>query len=195
VKAEEVAHPKSEVAAVEAGSADNTLLNTNDELYLRGKSSFVFWMIRDMVGDTAMQAALAKYRPGADKDPSYLQRLIQTSSKRDLEWFFDDWVYRDRGLPDFHVATVYVRPLLSEANKNFLLTATIENRGHAGAEVPVLVQTPSGEKTIRVLVKAGAKDSGRIEVSVAPDKITVNDGSVPEANIGNNVYDVPPPSR
>jgi hypothetical protein len=198
VRAEEAAHPKADAAskpATEASAADNTLLNTNDELYLRGKSSFVLWMLRDMLGDTAMQAALAKYHPGADKDPSYLQKLLQTSSKRDLEWFFDDWVYRDRGLPDFHVASAYVRPLLSEAYKSFLLTATIENRGHAGAEVPVLVQTPSGEKIIRVLVKGGAKESGRIEVPVAPDKVTVNDGSVPEANTGNNVYDVPPPTQ
>ena len=198
VRAEEAAHPKADAAskpATEASAADNTLLNTNDELYLRGKSSFVLWMLRDMLGDTAMQAALAKYHPGADKDPSYLQKLLQTSSKRDLEWFFDDWVYRDRGLPDFHVASAYVRPLLSEAYKSFLLTATIENRGHAGAEVPVLVQTPSGEKVIRVLVKGGAKESGRIEMPVAPDKITVNDGSVPEANTGNNVYDVPPPLK
>ncbi len=147
-----------------------------------------------MVGETAMQSALGKYHPGADKDPSYLQRLLQTASKRDLEWFFDDWVYRDRGLPDFHVASVYTRPLLSEANGAFLVTATIENRGRAGAEVPVMIQTTSGEKVVRVLVKAGEKESGRIEVGVAPDKIMVNDGSVPEANLGNNVYDVPPPS-
>jgi hypothetical protein len=26
---------------------------------------------------------------------------------------------------------------------------------------------------------------------VAPDKIVVNDGSVPEANLGNNVYEIP----
>lgn len=196
-KAEEMAHPKAETAskqAAEASAADNTLLNTNDELYLRGKGSFVMWMLRDMVGDTAMQSALAAYHPGADKNPSYLQRLLQTSSKRDLEWFFDDWVYRDRGLPDFHVETVYARPLLSEA-KSFLVTATIENRGHAGAEVPVLMQTPAGEKVMRVVVKAGEKGTGRVEVPVAPDKVVVNDGSVPEANVGNNVYDVPPPAK
>ena len=46
-----------------------------------------------------------------------------------------------------------------------------------------------------MLVKAGEKGVGRIEVPIAPDKITVNDGSVPEANQGNNVYDVPPPRR
>jgi hypothetical protein len=194
VKAEEAAHPKTEAAtkpSPDSGTADNTLLNTNDELYLRGKGSFVFWMLRDMVGDQAMQTALSGYRPGADKDPSYLQRLVQTSSKRDLEWFFDDWVYRDRGLPDFHVESVYARPLLSDASKSFLVTTTIENRGHAGAEVPVLIQTPSGEKSLRVIVKAEEKGTGRIELPVAPDKIVVNDGSVPEANVGNNIYDVP----
>ena len=198
VKAEEAAHPKTGAAtkpSPDSGSADNTLLNTNDELYLRGKGSFVFWMLRDMVGDQAMQTALAAYHPGADKDPSYLQRLVQTSSKRDLEWFFDDWVYRDRGLPDFHVESVYARPLLSDASKSFLVTATIENRGRAGAEVPVLIQTPSGEKSLRVIVKAGEKGTGRIEMPVAPDKIVVNDGSVPEANIGNNIYDVPAPEK
>ncbi len=198
VRAEQAAHPKSEATskqAAEASAADNTLLNTNDELYLRGKGSFVLSMLRDMVGDTAMQSALAAYHPGADKNPSYLQRLLQTSSKRDLEWFFDDWVYRDRGLPDFHVETVYARTLLSEG-KSFLVTATIENRGRAGADVSVLMQTPSGEKVMRVVVKAGEKGTGRIEVPVAPDKVVVNDGSVPEANApGSNVFDVPPPAK
>jgi hypothetical protein len=196
VDAEEVAHPKSEGAAkptTDANTADNTLLNTNDELYLRGKGSFVLWMLRDMVGDTAMQSALAAYHPGADKDPSYLQRLLHTSSKQDLEWFFDDWVYRDRGLPDFHVESAYTRPVLNETAQSFLVTATIENRGHAGAEVPVLVQTPSGERTVRVLVKAGEKGTGRLDAAVAPDKIVVNDGSVPEANMNGNVYDMPAP--
>ena len=196
VDAEEAAHPKSEGAtkpAADANPADNTLLNTNDELYLRGKGSFVLWMLRDMVGDTAMQSALAAYHPGADKDPSYLQRLLHTSSKQDLEWFFDDWVYRDRGLPDFHVESAYTRPVLNETARSFLVTATIENRGHAGAEVPVLVQTPSGERTVRVLVKAGQKGTGRLDAAVAPDKIVVNDGSVPEGNMNGNVYDMPAP--
>jgi hypothetical protein len=199
VKAEEEAHPKPDGTAKTtpaASQADNTLLNTNDELYLRGKSSFVLWMLRDMLGDTTMQNALAKYRSGADKDPSYFQRLLQTASKRDLEWFFDDWVYRDRGLPDFHVVSAYVRPLLSEGTtKNYLLTVTLENRGQAGAEVPVIVQTPSGDKVVRILVKAGQKESGRLELPIAPDKITVNDGSVPEANTQNNVYNVQPPAK
>ena len=197
VKAEVAALAKAQADSKTsaASTADNTLLNSHDELYLRGKGSFVFWMLRDMLGETALRSALANYRPAADKEPSYLQRLLQASSKRDLEWFFDDWVYRDRGLPDFHVESAYARPLLDEANSSFLETVTIVNTGHAGAEVPVIIQTPSGEKVVRVLAKAGEKGTGRLEVPVAPDRITVNDGSVPSANT-NNVYVVPqPPSK
>jgi hypothetical protein len=194
VQAEKMAHPKAgdaKKSRLDNNAADNTLLNTNDELYLRGKGGFVFWMLRDMTGNEAMQRAVSAYHSGADKDPSYFQRLLQASAKRDLEWFFDDWVYRDRGLPEFHVESAYTRPLLSEVNKSFLVTATIQNQGGAGAEVPVVIQTPSGDKSVRVVVKAGDKGTGRIEVPTAPDKITVNDGSVPEANLGNNVYEIP----
>ena len=188
---------QAEAAAQSEGASvsNNTLLSTNDEVYLRGKGSFVFWMLHDMVGDEALQRALAAYHGGADKNPAYFQGLLQTTSKRDLEWFFDDWVYRDRGLPDFHVESVYPRLLLSETQKNYMVTATIENRGRAGAEVPVILKTPSGEKSVRVVVRAGEKSAGRIEVPVPPAKIVVNDGSVPEANLGNNEYDVPAPQQ
>jgi hypothetical protein len=197
VKAEDEAHPKADASGKVAAEhpADNTLLNTSDELYLRGKGSFVFWMLRDMVGDDALQKSLQSYRATADKDPSYFQQLLQTNSKHKLEWFFDDWVYRDRGLPEFHVASAYSRPFLNETNRNFMVTVTVENRGRSGAEVPAMVHTPSGDKVVRILVKAGENGVGRIELPVAPKQITVNDGSVPEANLGNNVYDVPDPNK
>src|SRR5271166_5282527 len=173
-------------------SADDTLLNTSDEILLRGKGSFVLWMLRDMVGDTVLQKALAAYRPGADVNPTYFQGLLEDGKKRDLEWFFDDWVYRNRGLPDFRVENAYVRPLLQNPSKIVLVTVTIENRGGAGAEVPVLIQTPDGEKTARVLVMGHQKASERVQVPAAPTKVVVNDGSVPESNPGDNTFEVPP---
>jgi hypothetical protein len=175
-----------------ATSADDTLLNTSDEILLRGKGSFVFWMLRDMVVDEALQHALANYRPGADLNPAYFQNLLQEGKKRDLEWFFDDWVYRNRGLPEFRVENAYVRPLLEDPSKIFLVTVTIENRGGAGAEVPVVIQTPEGERIARVLVPAHQKASGRSQVPAAPSKVVVNDGSVPEANSDDNTFDIPP---
>ena len=193
VKTEESADSSSGPATkpAETHPADDTLLNTSDEILLRGKGSFVFWMLRDMVGDEALQHALAAYHPGADLKPTYFQDLLQEGKKRDLEWFFDDWVYRNRGLPDFRVDNAYVRPLLNDPSKIVLVTVTIENRGGAGAEVPVVIQTPSGDRIARVLVRAHQKASGRSQVPAAPTKVVVNDGSVPETNSNDNTFDVP----
>jgi len=193
VKAEESAsaEPGSAAKSTDSHAADDTLLNTSDEILLRGKGSFVFWMLRDMMGDEALQHALATYRPGADLNPAYFQNLLQEGKKRDLEWFFDDWVYRNRGLPDFRVENAYVRPLLGDPSKIVLVTVTVENRGNAGAEVPVVIQTPSGERVVRVLVRAHQKASGRSQVPAPPTKVVVNDGSVPEINSGDNTFEIP----
>jgi hypothetical protein len=193
VKAEEPASPEpgNTAKASDQHPGDNTLLNTSDEILLRGKGSFVFWMLRDMVGDEVLQHALAAYRPGADVNPTYFQGLLEDGKKRDLEWFFDDWVYRNRGLPDFRVENAYVRPLLQNPSKIVLVTVTIENRGGAGAEVPVLIQTPDGEKIARVRAMGHQKASERVQVPAAPTKVVVNDGSVPEINSDDNTFEVP----
>ena len=191
-KAEEMARagdPANKKSAPRSDS-DNTLLNTTDELYLRVKAGFVFWMLHDMLGDTTLQHALAAYRPAADREPTYFQKLLEVQTRHDLEWFFDDWVYRDRGLPDFHIATAYSRKLLSSSGEGnqYQVTVTIENSGSAGAEVPVKVETAKGERVARVLVRAHDKGYARVEVPELPTRVVVNDGSVPESKTGNNVY-------
>jgi hypothetical protein len=193
IKAEEGADTESSAdpKASSRQALNNSLLHTSDEILLRGKGSFVFWMLRDMLGDTVLQKAIAAYRPGADLSPAYWQSLVEEGRKRDLEWFFDDWVYRDHGLPEFRIETVYSRPLLEDPNKLSLVTVTVENTGGAGAEVPVLIQTSSGERTLRVFVKAHEKASGRSQVPAVPTRAVVNDGSVPESNPNNNTYEVP----
>jgi hypothetical protein len=69
----------------------------------------------------------------------------------------------------------------------------IENLGEAGAEVPVSLRTERGEVTKRLEVRAKSKASIRIEASSTPKEVVVNDGSVPESDVGNNVFEVPPP--
>ncbi len=175
----------------EKSNASSALLNTSDEILLRGKGSFVFWMLRDMLGDTVLQHALTGYQSKSDSSPSYFQDLLEEGRKRDLEWFFDDWVYRDRGLPEFRVDRVYTRPVLDDPNKLSLTTVTIENLGAAGAEVPVLIQTAAGERTVRILAPAHQKVSARSQVPGAPTKVVANDGSVPVRDSKNSTYDVP----
>ena len=71
VKAEErPSQDRIQLPVRSKGRGRQTLLNTSDELYLRGKGSFVFWMLRDMVGD-ADAAALAGYRPERTKTPLF----------------------------------------------------------------------------------------------------------------------------
>jgi len=175
------AAPKSEE------EVNRTLVNTTSEELYRSKAMYVWWMLRDMVGEPALKKAIAAYRPEQDKEPSYMPRLIEAHTQRDLEWFFDDWVYHDRGLPDFKVESAFSSKTMTGS---FMLTITLDNLGTAGAEVPVIVKFAGGEIMRRLEVRAKNKTVTRIEVSGAPQEIVVNDGSVPESNTTNNVFKI-----
>ena len=166
---------------------NRSLVNTTSEELYRSKAMCVWWMLRDMVGDAVLKKALAAYRPEQDKDPSYMPRLIAAQTQRDLEWFFDDWIYRDRGLPDFKVESAFERKTMTGS---FMLTITLDNLGTAGAEVPVVVKFAGGEIMRRMEVRAKNKAVTRVEVSGVPQEIVVNDGSVPENNTRNNVFKI-----
>jgi hypothetical protein len=166
---------------------NRSLVNTTNEELYRSKAMYVWWMLRDMLGDAALKKALAAYHAGQDKEPSYMPGLIQTQTKRDLEWFFDDWVYRDRGLPDFKVDSAFPRKTVNNA---YMLTITVENLGAAGAEVPLTVRFAGGEIGQRLEVRAKSKAVTRVEVPAAPFEIVINDGSVPESDVSNNTFKI-----
>jgi hypothetical protein len=167
---------------------NRSLVNTTNEELYRSKAMCVWWMLRDMVGDAALKKAIAVYRPEQDKEPSYMPRLIAAQTQRDLEWFFDDWVYRDRGLPDFKVESAFSRKTMTGS---FLLTITVDNLGTAGAEVPIVVKFKGGEIMKRLEVRAKNKAVIRVEVPAVPQEIVVNDGSVPESDVTNNTFKIP----
>jgi hypothetical protein len=174
----------------QSAAADESLINTTTEEFYRSKAMYVWWMLRDLVGDAALKKALAAYRWDQDKEGTYMQHLLEEQNKRDLEWFFDDWVYRDRGLPDFRVESAYPR---ATVNGGYIVTVTIENLGDAGAEVSVTLRMAGGEVTKRLEVHAKSKAAVRIEAATTPQEVVVNDGSVPESDMSNNVFKVPPP--
>ncbi len=159
---------------------------TSEELY-RSKAMYVWWMLRDMIGDSALKKAIGAYKPEQDKEPSYMPRLIAAQTQRDLEWFFDDWVYRDRGLPDFKVESAFSRKTMTNS---YMLTITIDNLGTAGAEVPVIVKFRGGDIVKRLEVRAKDKAVTRVETPEPPQEIVINDGSVPESDMTNNMFKV-----
>ena len=168
-------------------SVGQPLATTFDETYYRSKAAYVWWMLRDMVGDDALKQAIAKYRTEDDKDPKYVEQLVEAAAKRDLGWFFDDWVYRDRGLPDFHVQSAH--PWTTEKGVQFI-TVTLENLGNAGAEVPFTISFEGGEVTQRIEVRAKGTSTTRVQLLGKPSEIVVNDGSVPESDLTNNVFKI-----
>jgi hypothetical protein len=171
---------------------DESLINTNIEDFYRSKALYVWWMLRDLVGDDALKKALAAYHPDADTAPSYMQQLIEAQTKSDLGWFFEDWVYHDRGLPDFKVAAVYPW----EPSRNaYVVTVTVENSGDAAADVPLTLKMAEGQISKRLLVRGKSQGILRIEANSAPREVVVNDGSVPESDLSNNVYKIEVPAK
>jgi aminopeptidase N len=116
-----------------------------------------------------------------------MPRLIAAQTQRDLEWFFDDWVYHDRGLPDFKVESAFSRKLPTEA---YMVTVTVVNLGRAGAEVPVTIKFAGGEVTKRLEVGGSNRAVIRVETPRTPQEIVVNDGSVPESDLTNNMFKI-----
>jgi len=185
------AHASALIEAEKAKSADSrALIDGSDDVVLQTKSMYVWWMLKDMIG-TLFSDALAQYDTSKDGDPKYMQALIDKATGKNLQWFFDDWVYHDHGLPDFRVDQVFSSAL---DRGGFLVTVTIENLGNAGAEVPVILKAGDDEIRQRLEVRARAKASVRIEAPSAPTEVTVNDGSVPESDISNNQFKIPSPS-
>ena len=179
----------SQAGADESLGRPQPLVVTADEIYLHTKAAYVWWMLRDMVGDRKLQAALAAYRAAEDRDTGYVKRLIeqQFSPRRDLEQFFDDWVYRDRGLPQLRILSAFARKTLGEQT---VTAVTVENLGESGCEVPVLVRGGGIEARVRLLVPAKSKAIVRVPLAATPTEAEVNDGSIPEAPRARHVAPV-----
>jgi hypothetical protein len=152
--------------------------------YYRTKAAYALWMLRDMVGDSALSTALRGYyaagdsaSDNSDSPDSKFEKLLEHASNRDLSWFFEDWVNADKGLPDLAIDGVF--PEAAEAG-NTLVAVDIANSGYASAEVPVTVNAAGPPVTHRVMVPSRSKATIRILVQGKPTQVQVNDGSVPE---------------
>jgi hypothetical protein len=164
--------------------AGQSLIEAHDEIYYRTKATAVLWMLRSITSDQALKNALQLYRHSGkrDEDPKEFQRLLEQTSKQDLGWFFDDWVYRDRGLPDLSIASVTPRQLPAQGNKDagWLIAVEVRNDGDAIADVPVIIHSGTLSAAGHVRVPGHSTASTRIVFEGTPTEVVVNDGTVPE---------------
>ncbi len=174
-------------------SAGQPLAQAISPIYYRTKATYVFWMLRDLAGDATLSAAFRAYDPAADTNLGYLhdrgpgtfERILEEASvRRDLAWFFADWVDADKGLPDLTIDSVF--PSVAQAG-NYLVAVNISNSGYASAEVPVTVRSLTNSVTQRVVVPGRSKAVQRLLILGKPTEVQVNDGTVPETEASVHV--------
>ena len=149
---------------------------------------------------TRCKALLKAYDPAADTTDNYFEKLTtkfaasytnndKSSSSgqkpKELHWFFDDWVYHDKGLPDLSITGIY--PSKASAPDSYLVAVNVSNTGGAGADVPVTVTSGTTQVTERMLVPAHGTASRRILIQDEPVQVQVNDGVVPELEASEHV--------
>ena len=69
-----------------SGPTDQALISTTIDEFYRSKAAYVWWMLKDMLGEEVIQKALALYQPEKDTEQGYMQHLLEMQSKRDLQW-------------------------------------------------------------------------------------------------------------
>jgi hypothetical protein len=178
------------------------LTQAYSDAFLRLKSAFVFWQLREMLGDELFSKSLTAFRhsialnPTFDLDPAAFQKSLEKTTNRDLGWFFDDWVYNDKGLPDLTLVQANPRALPVRAGKSggYLVSVEVRNDGDAVAEVPVTVRAGKLFATERLRIAAHASASTRVVFEGMPESVEVNDGSVPELRSTSHTLEFPLPS-
>jgi hypothetical protein len=149
-------------------------------VYYRTKAAYVFWMLRDIAGDAALSAALRAYDPAKDAAPDSFEKLIeQAGQRKNLSWFFNDWVYKDKGLADLSIETVYPSP--ASVPGSYLVAVNMANNGYAAVEAPVQVISNATTVTQRVMLPGRGKGVQRILLQGQPTEVRLNNGTIPEA--------------
>jgi hypothetical protein len=183
-----------------ATSEGEPMMTASEELYYRRKSAAVWWMLRDIVGEDLLQAALTAWceQPVSMQSPRdqavALEHLLEKTSGKDLGWFFADWVLRDRGLPDLSI--VGVEPHLLPAGEShasgWLVSVTVRNDGGAAADVPLVIRSGTFSTTRRMRIAGFATSTERVLVESAPSEVVVNDGSTPEVSSSTHTQKIAP---
>lgn len=193
-----IAEPEFDsVAAMQAEGASKgqPLIAATSEVYYRRKATAVFWMLRSIVGDDALKAAVRTLvaepvsHASAEEQAAAFQKLLEKTSGKDLGWLFQDWVLHDRGLPDLSFVDVTPRQLPAGQghDSGWLVAVTVKNDGGATADVPVVIRSGTFSHTERMRVAPFSQAVTRVLVESAPDQVVLNDGSVPEVRTAQHV--------
>jgi len=180
------------------GPIGQPLPSATSELYFRRKAAAVWWMLRDIAGEDALKQSLGAWRtqPTSTVTPEQtaarFEALLEKTASKDLHWFFDDWVFHDRGLPDLTIVDVTPRELPASAGKSsgWLVAVTVRNDGAATADVPLVIRAGTYSTTQRMRITGFNTATTRIVVEAPPTQIILNDGTTPEQRASTHTRDI-----
>ncbi len=185
-------------ASLDSQPQAQALTEASSDIFYRRKAAAVWWMLRDLAGEEPLKLALQAWRvqpaskEGAVAQTKGFEALLEKVSGKDLRWFFDDWVFRDVGLPDLTIAEVTPRELESSTGRKtgWLVAVTVRNDGAAAADVPVIVRASGLSATARIRVPGFGSVTQRVLVEAPPTEVIVNDGTTPEQRTSLHTKDV-----
>jgi hypothetical protein len=145
-------------------------------------------MLRDIAGQQPLQIALSAWgtqpvsRDSPEEQARAFERLLEKTSGKDLAWFFNDWVFHDRGLPTLSIVDVTPSQLPAGTghDSGWLVAVTMRNQGSAAAEIPLIVRSGAFSVTKRIRIPGHSNVTYREVVGSAPSEVILNDGSTPE---------------
>jgi Peptidase family M1 domain len=172
--------------------AGQPLIAAHDPIFYRTKATYVFWMLRGIVGDKPLAAALEQYGTTQDakQDQSSddFQHLLERASNQKLDWFFNDWVNRDRGLPVLNIEAI--TPSKGSTENSYIIAVTVSNAGTAVADVPVTLYSTDATVTERMRIEPKGRTTRRFLVHGRPQQVQVNDGTTPETEASVHRKDI-----
>jgi hypothetical protein len=179
----------ADAAALATAAPGEPLIHTGNDVFYRRKAAAAWFMLREIVGDTALKTAMSTLaaQPSstapAEVQATAFRKLLESISHKDLAAFFNDWVLHDRGLPDLTIVDVTPRPLPAGKghDSGWLTAITVHNSGAAVAEVPVTVRAGTFTITRRMRLAGFASGTDRFLTEAQPTDVSVNDGTVVEA--------------
>ena len=192
-------------------------------VYYRTKATYVFWMLREAIGDDALSAALRAYDPAAesnlgsaepnpahDNARSTFEKAVEsagvpgdaqrapTSSQgwQPAQRQNLSWLFSDWINADKGLPEIAISSVFPTAEQagNWLVTVNIANTGYAAAEVPVTVHSDTSTVTERVLVPARGTAAPHLLILGKPTRVQVNDGVTPETTATVHITSLDGPS-
>ncbi|HEY2003331.1 MAG TPA: hypothetical protein VGG80_13490, partial [Acidobacteriaceae bacterium] len=168
--------------------AGQPLIAAHDPIFYRTKADYVFWMLRGIVGDKPLAAALEQYATTLDPKQDDFQHLLERASNQKLDWFFNDWVNRDRGLPVLNIEAI--TPSKGSTEDSYIVAVTVSNTGTAVADVPVTLYSTDATVTERMRIEPKGRTTRRFLVNGRPQQVQVNDGTTPETEASVHRKDI-----